>query len=155
MGHISTTHCTIWATIWATLRAEVGVSIWVPFTSTGPFSPFPVMLALCSGIVLSFRVIFLPCPASLVMFSLAPAIFSLFPTSVSLFSCYFPLFPNYVRANFPPSLFIFSSWPLHVLAISRHSLATFSPIPAIVALFPAISALVSCCVPVLSRYSRR
>ena len=77
----------IWATIWATLRAEVGVSIWVPFTSTGPFSPFPVMLALCSGIVLSFRVIFLPCPASLVMFSLAPAIFSLFPASLSLFSC--------------------------------------------------------------------
>ena len=66
------------------------------------------MLALCSGIVLSFRVIFLPCPASLVMFSLAPAIFSLFPASLLRFSCYFPLFPRYVRANFPPSPFIFS-----------------------------------------------
>ena len=130
MGHISTTHCTF-GRLFGRLFGQ-------PFYIHGLLFSFPVMLALCSGIVLSLRVIFSPCPASLVMFSLAPAIFSLFPASLSLFSCYFPLFPNYVRANFPPSLFIFSSWPLHVLAISRHSLATFSPIPAIVALFPAI-----------------
>ena len=79
-----------------------------PFYIHGLLFSFPVMLALCSGIVLSLRVIFSPCPASLVMFSLAPAIFSLFPASLSLFSCYFPLFPRYVRANFPPSPFIFS-----------------------------------------------
>ena len=155
MGHISQFGRLFGRLIGQHFGRLIGQHLWVPFTSTGPFSPFPVMFALCSGIVWSFRAIFSPCPASLLMFSLGPAIFSLFPASLLRFSCYFPLFPRYVRANFPPSPFIFSSLPLYVLAISRHSLAMFSLIPAIVALFPAIFALVSCCVPVLSRYSRR
>ena len=108
MGHISQFGRLFGRLIGQHFGRLIGQHLWAPFTSTGPFSPFPVMLALCSGIVSSFRVIFSPCPASLVMFSLAPAIFSLFPANLSLFSCYFPLFPRYVRANFPPSPFIFS-----------------------------------------------